>query len=337
MHQFLNSDPIKRLDRETKYRRLRQYFSKRWGLHSSLDVAKIKADLTSMRGDDPEWRKYLQNFNYFVGSLEKTLQRDANDAIICGPAPAAEYPARPLATAPAAEHTAYIVACQLADEIRDAKFPHGGPALNHNPTDAELKTILLDALAASTLRAYQILYQQYCNRSSTGKTHQDLFNDINDLVRYDADGIKSSTAKESDMDESGGSRSTKENSRSSAPEGTSRSQLQRTNYITQQQVASNTAANANIRYQEQSPGKSGGHSSSPGQGTQPPCKNYTTKWCTSTKCYEPNCGKSFKDAAERKAHYVREHGFYKSYDKQSPTGRKSSLKKGQSKPGVKFS
>ncbi len=70
MHQFLNSDPIKRLDPEIKYRRLRQYFSVRWGPHSSLDVAKIKSDLTSMRGDDPGWRKYLQNFNYFVGSLE---------------------------------------------------------------------------------------------------------------------------------------------------------------------------------------------------------------------------------------------------------------------------
>jgi hypothetical protein len=59
-----------------------------------------------MRGDDPGWRKYLQNCNYFVGSLEQTLQRDANDAIIYDPVPAAEYPARPLATAPAAEHTA---------------------------------------------------------------------------------------------------------------------------------------------------------------------------------------------------------------------------------------
>ena len=86
-----------------------------------------------MRGDDPGWRKYLQNFNYFVGSLESTLHRDANDAIIYGPAPAADYPARPLATAPVAEHTAYIVACQLADEVRNAKFPHGGPALNHKP------------------------------------------------------------------------------------------------------------------------------------------------------------------------------------------------------------
>ena len=123
-----------------------------------------------MQGDDPGWRKYLQNFNYFVGSLEQTLQCDANDAIIYDcPAPAAEYPARSLATAPVAEYTAYIVACQLAD---DAEFPHGGPALNHKPTDAELKTILLDALAASTLRAYQTLYQQYCNRSSTGKTYR---------------------------------------------------------------------------------------------------------------------------------------------------------------------
>jgi hypothetical protein len=33
----------------------------------------------------------------------------------------------------------------------------------------------------------------------------------------------------------------------------------------------------------------------------------------------------------------REHGFYKSDDKQPPAGRKSSMKKGQSKPGVKFS
>ena len=48
MHQFLKSDPIKRLDPETKYLRLRQYFSERWGPHTSLDVAKIKSDLTSM-------------------------------------------------------------------------------------------------------------------------------------------------------------------------------------------------------------------------------------------------------------------------------------------------
>jgi hypothetical protein len=344
MHQFLKSDPVKRLDPETMYRRLRQYFSERWGPHSSLDVAKIKADLTSMQGDDPGWRKYLQNFNYFVGSLESTQQRDANDAIIYGPAPAAIYPARPSSTAPVAEHTAYIIACQQADDARDTQFPHGGPALNHKPTDAELKTILLDVLAASTLRAYQTLYQQYCNRSSTGKTYQDLYNDIHDLVKYDGDGIKSSTVKDSDMDESDGLRSTKEGSRSCHSHSSRRNQqiAAAANYLAQQQVASNSAANANIRYQEQSPGKSGGHSSSPGQGAQPPCKNckstkHTTKFCTSTKCFEPNCGKSFKDAAERKAHYVREHGFYKSDDKQTPAGRKSSLKKGQSKPGVKFS
>jgi hypothetical protein len=108
--------------------------------------------------------EYLQNFDYFVWSLKSTLQRDANDVIIYGPAPAADYPARPLATAPVAEHTAYIIARQLADESRDAKFPHGGPVLNHMPTDAELKTILLGALAASTLRAYQTLYQQYCKQ-----------------------------------------------------------------------------------------------------------------------------------------------------------------------------
>eukprot|EP01036_Dinobryon_divergens_P062020 gene62020-biopygen39116 len=108
--------------------------------------------MMNMQGDNPGWRKYLQNFNCSVGSLEQTAKRDAADQNIYGHAPAPEYPIRPLATA---DHTAYVAACQLADEIRDAQYPHVGPALNHRPTDTELKTILLDALSASQLRAYQ--------------------------------------------------------------------------------------------------------------------------------------------------------------------------------------
>jgi hypothetical protein len=83
------------MEPEVKYNSLREHFSEHWGPHSSLDVTKIKQELTEMQGDDPGWRKYLQNFNYFVGSLEQTMQRDANDAVIYGPAPAAIYPARP--------------------------------------------------------------------------------------------------------------------------------------------------------------------------------------------------------------------------------------------------
>ena len=72
------------------------------------------------------------------------------------------------------------------------------------------------------------MYQQYCNRSSTGKTYQDLNNDIHDLVKYDGDGIKSSTAKDSDMDDSDGSRSTKESSRSSNSHSSRRNQQRTT-------------------------------------------------------------------------------------------------------------
>ncbi len=113
--QFLKTDAIKALDPETKYNRLRQHLKETWGPHSSLDVNKIKDDLTTMQGDYPGWRKFLQNFNYSVAALEKTEQRDANNVIIRGPLPPAVYPARPLANAPAAEHTAYVAACQAAD------------------------------------------------------------------------------------------------------------------------------------------------------------------------------------------------------------------------------
>ena len=87
LHQFLRSDPIKNLEPEAKYKSLREHFSEHWGPHSSLDVTKIKHQLTEMQGDDPRWRKYLQNFKNLVGSLEQTMQRDANDAVIYWPPP----------------------------------------------------------------------------------------------------------------------------------------------------------------------------------------------------------------------------------------------------------
>ncbi len=79
------------------------------------------------------------------------MQRDASDTVIYGSASAAMYPARPAATAPAAQLQAYREACQAADELCDAQFPHGGPALNNRPLDSKLKTILLDALSTSRL------------------------------------------------------------------------------------------------------------------------------------------------------------------------------------------
>ncbi len=143
------------------------------------------------------------------------MQRDANGAVIYGPAPAAIYPARSLSTSPPAQLQAYIEACQAADVLRNAQFRHGGPALNHRPLDSELKTILLDALSTSRLGAYKNLYQQYCNRSHNGKTYTDLYNDIHDLVTYDSDGVKSSTRdSDAEIEESDGSRSTRASSRS---------------------------------------------------------------------------------------------------------------------------
>ncbi len=241
------------------------------------------------------------------------MQRDANGAVIYGPAPAAVYPAsRQPSTSPPAQLQAYIEACQAADELRDAQFSNGGPALNHRPLDSELKTILLDTLSASRLGAYKNMYQQYCNRSHNGKTYTDLYNDIHDLVMYDSDGVKSST-RDSDVEieDSNGSRSTRASSRSSNSHSSRRqAQIQHAASVRQaQQLASNTSANSNINYQSSNTG-----CGSPSNGTREPCKNckstsHWTKWCPSPKCYEKNCGTTFASADERKAHFIQEHGF----------------------------
>jgi len=238
------------------------------------------------------------------------MQRDANDAVIYGPPPTAEYPARPASRAPAAQLQAYFEACQAAEELRDAQFPHGGPSLNHRPPDSELKTILLDALSTSRLGAYKNLYQQYCNRSHNGKTYTDLYNDIHDLVKYDSDGVKSSTRdSDAEVEDSDGSRSTRASSRSSNSHSSHRqAQIQHAASVRQaQQLASNTSANSSINYQSSNTG--GG---SPSNAPCEPCNNcistsHGTKWCPSTKYFEKNCGKTFVSANERKTHFIQEH------------------------------
>ena len=43
----------------------------------------------------------------------------------------------------------------------------------------------------------ELVSKQYCNRSHNGKTYMDLYNDINDLVKYHSVGVKSSTMQRS--------------------------------------------------------------------------------------------------------------------------------------------
>ncbi len=108
------------------------------------------------------------------------------------------------------------------------------------------------------------------------------------------------------------------------------------------QVAANTAANVtnNLLYQQQSPGKHGNSPNNNGQGAKPQCKNckstqHTTKWCTSTKCFEPGCGKSFPTADDRKSHYISAHGTF--VPKPHPQQLKPAIKNGGKHPRVKFS
>ena len=205
-----------------------------------------------------------------------------------------------------------------------------------SPTRSELKTILLDALSTSRLGAYKNLYQQYCNRSHNGKTYTDLYNDIHDLIKYDSDGVKSSTRdSDAEIEDSDGSRSTRASSRSSNSHSSRRqAQIQHAASVRQaQQLASNTSANSNINYQSSNTG--GG---SPSNGTREPCKNckstsHGTKWCPSPKYYEKNCGKTFASADERKAHFIQKHGFTSSKPTTPPL--KSSLKDGKGNK-VKF-
>ena len=113
-----------------------------------------------------------------------------------------------------ARSAAHGIRSSMPGSGRTQRRPPESVRWNYRPTDEELKSILLDALSVSKLRAYQGLYQQYCNRTYSGTGYQDLYNDIQDLVRYESDGIKSSL-KNSDYKDSDASRSTARSSHSS--------------------------------------------------------------------------------------------------------------------------
>ena len=102
-HQFLKLDRIIGLEpEELKYHSLREHLIDARvvggrGPHLSLDVTKIVQKMKKLYGDDPGWRIFLQGyrFDYKLGSLIDTLQRDAAEAKMYGVAPPAIYPPRP--------------------------------------------------------------------------------------------------------------------------------------------------------------------------------------------------------------------------------------------------
>jgi hypothetical protein len=236
-------------------------------------------------------------------------------------APPAVYPSRLAATEPAAQLQAYIEAWQAADELRDAQFPDGGPALNHRPLDSEGETILLDTLSTSRLRAYKNLYQQYCNRSHTGKTFTDLYHDIHDLVKHDSDGVKSSTRdSDAEIEDSGGSRGTRASSKSSNSYS-SRRQAQ-----IQQAVCQSTATRSQHLDQQQYQLPVIQHWLWVAEQRASQSTSHGTKCCSSTKCFEKNCGKTLASADERKIYFIQEYGHL---SKPATPPLKSSLKDSQ--------
>jgi hypothetical protein len=261
------------------------------------------------------------------------MQRDANGAVIYGPAPAATYP-----TSPPAQLQAYIEACQTADELHDAQFPHGGPALNHRPLDSELKTILLDAISASGSVHTRTCTSSTATVATTGRlaristTISTTWSCTTRTVSSPAH-VTATQRSKTAMDLGVLARAAGAATLTALADKRRQAQIKHAVSVRQvQQLASNTSANSNINYQSSNTG--GGL---PSSGTRERCKNckstsHGTKWCPSPKCYEKNCGKTFASADERKAHFIQEHGFT---SKPATSPLKSSLKDGKGNK-VKF-
>ncbi len=256
-----------------------------WGPSTHYDVQNLKERLRMLDGNKMTkggWLQYWSKFKEIVSALEQIEMKDEDGNEIRGPLPPLEdiaIPDEPLDNSPEErqrykrECRQYVRAIREATEERDRQYPNGCPVLNHRPTDEELKTILMHALDKCTVPSIH----QYYNTLLETKNKNASFEEIFEELRHLALTVNRATGAKRKFEKS-------EDRSTSSSTGHSEDTI--------------SQVKAFISYMDrQKKGK-------------PECQNcgsdkHMTRKCTSCKCGE--CGKTFKSATERSAHWKNEH------------------------------
>ena len=69
----------------------------------------------------------------------------------------------------------YVRAMRDSIEERNREYPNGGPALNHRPTDEELKTILMHALDKCTVPSIHQYYTTLLETKNKNVPFEEIF------------------------------------------------------------------------------------------------------------------------------------------------------------------
>jgi protein-arginine kinase activator protein McsA len=285
LQELLERPDNKLKDSYDRWNLLWERLETEWGPSTHYDVQNLKERLMTLDGNKMTkggWLQYWSKFKEIVSALEQIEMKDEYGNEIRGPLPPLEeiaIPDEPIDNSPAErqryrrECVRYVRAMRGANEDRDREYPNGGPVQNHRPTDEELKTILMHALDKCTVPSIHQYYNTLLETKNKNVPFEEIFEELRHLAltANRATGAKRKFERSED-------RST---SSSNGPSDDTITQVKAfISYMDRQRKGKSECSNCGS-------------------------DKHMTRKCTSCRCGE--CGKTFKSATERSAHWKKEH------------------------------
>ncbi len=159
------------------------------GPHSNADAQNLRKLLWELNPAELKWRNFLPKFIHLYTTLKAMPQLDADNKPKIGPLPAAIHHPKPALDGLSVQQQLDALQDWIArnqaevQKIKD-QYPHGGPILTFQPTDAEIFTLLQQRVKeASSYPSIHNLYAQSLENSTW--SWKDLYTKIKLIVDND--------------------------------------------------------------------------------------------------------------------------------------------------------
>mmetsp|Transcript_14206 Transcript_14206/g.21141 ORF Transcript_14206/g.21141 Transcript_14206/m.21141 type:complete len:318 (+) Transcript_14206:612-1565(+) len=158
----------------------------KYGPFDQKDIEHLRNMLYNLDMDKLGARDTMHQFNNIVMSMTLTAKRDGNNNIMR----AAIEPALPAPLPINATPDQIIDHWQQTQNAINDVAGLEGPALNHRPTEEDLKTHIKKILSKTTIKDFHNIYVESIKPQNATWTFQDIVDQIERLIDHESDGIQ---------------------------------------------------------------------------------------------------------------------------------------------------
>jgi len=170
---------------EAKYNSIYNRLAFKYGPYDQKDVENLRDTLLNLDLDKGV-REAILLFNNTIMSMTLTYKRDGNNNILR----ANVEPILPADLPHDATNEQIIEHWQQTENAKADVIGIEGPALNHRPTDEELKTYIKRALNRTTLSYFKNIFVESIKPQNAHWTFQQIMQQIDTLIDHESEGIQ---------------------------------------------------------------------------------------------------------------------------------------------------